>query len=116
MKKTSALCWTHIAPGAFGLSDGPPLSIPYLVTDPQPGEQLHVDRTPLTLVRGILLTTSTSRVLLGTLPSNEQFLAVLEFARPALKDASLDELCVNAAAGLRQEWSTDHAIRALTCC
>lgn len=112
-EKTSALCWIQMAPGAFGLPDGPPLPIPFLVVEPQPAKKLYVDKNPLTLVLGILLTTSKSRVLFGTLPSNEQFLALLEAARPQLQGVTLDEVCVNAAADLRQQFGVGDAIRGL---
>lgn len=106
-------CWLMVDPEAFGFPAGPPLPIPYLERDPEPGKLPPISRTPLTLVLGVLLTTSQSRPMFGPLPTNDQFARMLTLATPELKAASVDEMCVNAAAFLETEWGTEHAIRAL---
>ena len=75
--------------------------------------ELDVSLTARTLILGIFVTTSESRIIVGTRPTNEQLLKVLGVARADLGVSSEDELCVTATSYLRNKCGPDRAIRSL---
>ena len=94
---------------------GASVSLPHFAENksPEPQKKLSVTLTVETLVLGILITRRESMVPFGLKPTDAQLSVALAFARVQLGASSDDELCVNAAANLRERFDSDHAVRAL---
>ena len=111
------IVWVPIAPqDPLGVAlGGASVSLPHFAENrsPEPRKKLSVTLTFETLVLGILITRRDSIVPFDLKPTEAQLSVALAFARVQLGASSDDELCVNAAAALRDGCDTDHAIRAL---
>jgi hypothetical protein len=110
------IVWVPTAPDSpLGVAlGGSSVSLPHFAENksPEPRKKLSVTLTVETLVLGILITSSKS-VSPGPKPTARQLAVALAFARVQLGASSDDEVCVNAAAELREVCDGGHAIRAL---